>query len=100
MQQIVTPHHLILRVGQEGESVSVPGAETSRELRSIDADRNRTHSQSLKRIEILLDTPQLGVTEGSPVTAVENQKDGLRMLDLGMLALVGPRCLSLREHFA
>src|SRR5689334_25331365 len=99
MKQVVTPDYIGLRVGQEGESVSAPGAKTSRDLWSIHADSNRTHSQTLKRIEIVLDTPQLGVTERSPITAIENQKDGLRMLDPGMLALDGCRCLSLREQF-
>jgi hypothetical protein len=47
-------------------------------LRAIHANRNRTNSDFIELIEIVLNAPQLGVARWSPVAAIEDEENSLR----------------------
>ncbi len=79
MQQIIAPDHLCIRVGQEGIGVAAPVAERTTDLRRIDADGDKFHTTRIKIFPAFLKTPQLGVAPRSPMTAVENQDDTIRL---------------------
>ena len=48
------------------------------DVRRIDANRGDTDAVRIKLRKLLLETPQLGVAEWSPKTAIENQDHSLR----------------------
>ena len=75
------PVHQIIAANDFGagvrqKRVSVPSLATERRglIRRVHADRYRSHSPLRELTQIVLDTPQLGVAERSPISPVENQK--------------------------
>lgn len=80
IHQIVALDRNRVGIGQKGELISVTIAQGTRDFGLIHADGYRPDSQTLKRFQILLDTPQLGVTERSPVPSIEDQEDATRWL--------------------
>ena len=79
VEQIIAADHLCIRVGQEGIGVAVPAAELATELRGIDTDGDKLHTAGIEIFPAFLNTPQLGVAQRSPVAAVENQDDTVRL---------------------
>ena len=79
MQQIVEADHHCIRVGQEGIGIAAPAAELATDLRGIDTDGDELHTAGIEIFSAFLNTPQLGVARRSPVAAVENQDDTIRL---------------------
>lgn len=77
MQQIVVTDNLGLRIGQKRVSEALFLAVIAGDLGRVHADGYRSDAACRKVVQMLFDTPQLGVTGGSPVAAVENQQDPL-----------------------
>jgi hypothetical protein len=73
MQQIVTPNDFSLRIGEKRVSKSHLSAMPLIRLYRIDADGDNANTSRIEVRKPLLETPQLGVTEWSPETAVKNQ---------------------------
>ena len=73
MQHSVLPDRFGFRIGQEREFVPVGLAKFLRLGGRIHADGRHFHAAPLKLAQMLLETPQLGVAERSPVPAIENQ---------------------------
>jgi hypothetical protein len=46
----------------------------------IDADGDDFYAPRLEFLDVLLEAPQLGVAERSPIAAIENQQDGAMAL--------------------
>ena len=76
MQKIVVPDHVGVRIGKEREIVTDSLAMAPTHVRRIDADRDDTNAALVEIAQSLLETPQLGVTQYSPITAVKDQKHG------------------------
>ena len=76
MEQIVTLDHIRIRVRQEcvGKAQLLPVAPI--DLRGVNADCNDANATRIEFRKLLLKTPQLGVAERSPKSAIENQRDG------------------------
>lgn len=79
VQQIIVADHLCLGVGQEGIGVAVPAAELATDLRGIDTDGDQFHTTGIEIFPAFVNTPQLGVVPRSPMTAVENQDNTIRL---------------------
>ena len=75
MQQMVATDGIRVRVRKKSVGVSTPLAEATGDFGWVYADGDRANSQRFECVQILLDTPQLGVTEGSPVAPVEDEQD-------------------------
>ena len=73
MQNAVPADHLRVGIREEREAISLRLAELSRLLGGIDTDGDNLHTPLVKLAQALLETPQLGVAEGSPISAVENE---------------------------
>ena len=80
MQDSVLPDHLRARIGEEREAVPFGLAEPLRLRGRIHADRYNLNTPVMKLAQVLLETPQLGVAERSPISAIENQHDRARSL--------------------
>ena len=78
MQQIVTPNHFRLWIGQECIGVAKLLSLAPIDVRRVHANRNDVNPARFKFRKPLLETPQLGVTQWSPETAIKNQRDGFR----------------------
>jgi hypothetical protein len=78
VQEIVSPNDVGVGVGKEGIRVSFPFAQIPGDPRLVDADCYRANTQFFDLRQVILDTPQLGVAEGSPVAAIENQQYAFR----------------------
>lgn len=76
MEYIVSPNHFRLRVGEECVSVAEFLALAAIDVRRIHANRDDLNPMRFKFGQLLLKTPQLGVAEGSPETAIKNQRNG------------------------
>jgi hypothetical protein len=74
VQQIIAPDDLGVGIGKKGVCVAAALAQSPGYLRSVDADRNRANSEGLQPIQFVFDTPQLGVAERSPITAIKNEQ--------------------------
>ena len=80
MQQIVAANDFSFGVRQKGEGVSSLATERRGFSRGIHADRYWSYSLALELTQTVLNTPQLGVAERSPIAPVENQKQASRFL--------------------
>ena len=80
MLQIVAANDFPLGVRQKGEGVSSLATERRGFIRSVHADRYWSYSLALELTQTVLNTPQLGVAERSPIAPVENQKQASRFL--------------------
>ncbi len=74
MQHAIALDNFRVGIGKKGVAVVTPPAEPARDFGSVDADRDRADAQCFECVQILFNTPQLGVAEGSPVAAVEDQQ--------------------------
>ena len=81
MQHIVSPNHFPLWVGQERIGVAKLLSLAPIDFRRVHTNRDYTNSPRFKFRKPLLKTPQLGVTQWSPETAMENQRDSFRSGD-------------------
>jgi hypothetical protein len=75
MEQIVTPDHFRIRVRQEcvGKAQLLPVAPI--DFRRANTQRDHANSARFELRKLVLKTPQLGVAERSPKSAIENQRD-------------------------
>ena len=73
VQDSVAANHFSIRIGQKRICVSAGLAEVVRFLGRIDADCRDFDTMLVKFVEVLLETPQLGVAKRSPIAAIENQ---------------------------
>ena len=73
MQDIVTANDLRVRIGKQRERVSELLRLPLVNIRRIDADADDANAARVEFRKSVLETPQLGVTERSPKTAIENQ---------------------------
>ena len=78
MQNIVTANNLRIRIGQQRKRVPELLRLPLVEIRRIDADGDNANSPCLEFRKPLLETPQLGVAEQSPKSAIENQRNRFR----------------------
>ena len=76
MQQVVTPDDSGVHIREQWKSETHSLAVLSIYLYGIDADGSDTKAARVKVRKPALKTPQLGVTERSPMAAVENQQCG------------------------
>ena len=73
MQDIVTANDLRIRIGQQGKRVPELLRLPLVDIRRIDADGDNANAARVEFRKSMLKTPQLGVAERSPKTAIENQ---------------------------
>jgi len=78
VQQVVSANHLGRRIRQEGVGVSPFLAVSPGDCRRVHANGNNAYSSGSKIVESLLETPQLGVAERSPVAATKNEYHPVR----------------------
>src|SRR3954471_21780400 len=86
MHQIVTPDGVEVRVGKKSESVTSLLTQVARFFRRVHADGYGSDADLVELIEVLLNTPQLGVAKRSPVSPVINQQHALRRLIVNRLS--------------
>jgi hypothetical protein len=73
VQQVVSADHLGRRIRQKGVGVSPFLALTPGDGRRVHANGHNAYPSGSKIVESLLETPQLGVAERSPVAAIKNE---------------------------
>jgi hypothetical protein len=78
MQQVVTPNYFRLGIGQERVGVAKFLSLAPVDFRCVHTNRNYLNPARFKVRKPLLETPQLGVAQWSPETAIKNQRDGFR----------------------
>ena len=87
MKQIIAANRLEFWIGEKSKSVSgFLQHVLAIDLRTINTDRNRPDSRIRKRLQIVLDAPQLGVTIRSPIAPVKNYQDGFWRLVINWLS--------------
>jgi len=74
MKHAVLADHLRFRIGEKRERVTLAGAECARVLVGVDADGGNLDAARVEIVQAPFETPQLGVAEGSPVAAIENEQ--------------------------
>jgi len=72
MKNIVTPNDCGIRVGQKRECVVHFPAMGCSDVTRINANRGEMDSSFIEIRQTLLKTPQLGVTEWSPISTIED----------------------------
>jgi len=77
MYQVVAFNHLPALIRQQRKSVTGRLGELAGRFRLVNADCDCINPRLMKRIEVLLNAPQLGVTDWSPVASIKNQQDTL-----------------------
>jgi len=77
VEQVKAANGVKLFVGEERVGVALLPAVLPRNFRRVHANGHDLHSARLELIELFFETPQLGVAEGSPIAAVENQQHPL-----------------------
>lgn len=75
MQQIVAPDNLSLSVRQQRKCIALLAGVIARNFRRVNADGHGPDATGRKLIQVMLDTPQLGVAGGSPIAAIKNEQD-------------------------
>jgi hypothetical protein len=78
VQHIVPANHLGVGIGQQRKRVPKLLRLAFIDIRRIDADSDNANAARIEIRKLLLETPQLGVTQGSPKSAIENQRNRLR----------------------
>jgi hypothetical protein len=76
MEQIVTTDHLRFCIGQKWKRVTHLLGMRPIDINGVDTDGRDANAARLKITEPLLKTPQLGVAEWSPMSAIKDQKRG------------------------
>ena len=77
MQDIVSANNLCFRIGQQRKRVSELLRLPLASLWWIDADADNANAARVEFRKPVLETPQLGVAERSPKSAIENQQGTL-----------------------
>ena len=77
MEQIIAPNRRRVRIRQERKGVAHSWRMTLIDLDRIDTDRHHLDAAGGEIAEPLLKTPQLGVTERSPMPTVKDQDDAV-----------------------
>jgi hypothetical protein len=77
MQQIVPSNRLRRRIGEERISETHPAGVTLVDLGRVNADRDDADPTLFEFGKPFLETPQLGVTEWSPMPAIKNHDRGM-----------------------
>ena len=72
MDQVVTSNRFPFLIGEQRKSVAGLLRQLPQFVGLIDADCRHANSLLVEGVEIPLNTPQLGVTDWSPVAAVKN----------------------------
>jgi hypothetical protein len=81
MQQVVTPNHFRLGIGEKRVGVAKFLSLAPVDFRCVHTNRDHLNPARFEVRKPLLETPQLGVTQWSPETAVKNQCDSFRSAD-------------------
>jgi hypothetical protein len=76
MYEVPTADDVFFGVGENRESVAGGLAEMLGLLRRVNANGDDANFARVEIGKVLLETPQLGVAEGSPVAAVEDEDRG------------------------
>ena len=79
MQHIVSANDFRVRIGKQRKSIPELLRVPLIDIRWIDADPDDPNAARVEFRKPMLETPQLGVTERSPKTAIENQEGTLRV---------------------
>ena len=74
MNEIVATNHLSSRIGENSERVASLPSEIAGDLSGVNADSYRSNAGFIELLEVLFDTPQLGVAGGSPISSVEDEQ--------------------------
>ena len=74
MQYVVSANDLRVRIGKQWKSISELLRVPLINIRWINTDADDTNAASLEFGKPMLETPQLGVAERSPKTAIEYQQ--------------------------
>ena len=83
MQNVVTANDSGVRVRKKRKGVTHFPRMPAIDLNRIDADRGDANSARLKLGQALLKTPQLGVAERSPMSAVKDQDRAVGRKQIG-----------------
>lgn len=73
MQQVVGTNDLGVRIRKQSKRISHLLSQATADFRRINADRSQVESHCIEVTQPLLETPQLGVAQKSPITTVENE---------------------------
>jgi len=73
MQDIISPNNPRVRIGKQWKGVPKLLRVPLVSLRWIHTDADNTNAARVEFRKPVLETPQLGVAEGSPKTAIKNQ---------------------------
>ena len=76
MNEIPAADDVVFGVGENREGVASGLAEMLGLLRGVHANGDDSNPASVEVWQMFLEAPQLGVAEGSPVAAIEDQDDG------------------------
>jgi len=93
MKNIVALDHRSVCIGQKRKRVAPSATMGLCHLNRIDADRREMYASFLEIGQLFLKTPQLGVTERSPMPAIKNQDRAVGRQQIGQCdslpALIG-----------
>jgi hypothetical protein len=79
MKHIVAPNRFRLWIGEKRVAITHLLAMAPIGFRRVNADRNNANPARPELGKLLLETPQLGVTEGSPKSSIKNEQNGIRL---------------------
>ena len=79
MQHVVSTNDFRVRIGKQWKSIPQLLRVPPIDIRRINTDADDTNAARVEFRKPMLETPQLGVTERSPKTAIENQHGTLRI---------------------
>ena len=77
MQNIVSANDFRVRIGKQWKSIPELLRVALIDIRGINTDADDTNPARVEFRKPMLETPQLGVTERSPKTTIENQEGTL-----------------------
>ena len=77
MQYVVSANDFRVRIGKQWKSIPELLRVPLIDIRRINTDADDTNAARVEFRKPMLETPQLGVTERSPKTTIENQEGAL-----------------------
>ena len=77
MQHIIPANDFRIRIGKQWKSIPQLLRVLLIDIRRINTDADDTNAACVEFRKPMLETPQLGVTERSPKTTIENQEGAL-----------------------
>ena len=83
MKNVIASNHSRIRVRKKRKGVTHLLRMAAIDFNRIDADRDDLHTARGEFRETALKTPQLGVTERSPMSPIKNQHRALRRKQIG-----------------